>query len=70
MKARTAMFLRFEQAGFSLVRCSNHAIWRCPCGHATVTTACTSGGGRGDRNALAQLQRTLNTCHQRMRECA
>jgi hypothetical protein len=52
----------FEEKGFTLARDKNHRVWRCPCGHATVTVAKSSGGGRGEINAQLQLKRTLRVC--------
>jgi hypothetical protein len=52
----------FEKSGFTLARDKNHQIWRCPCGHASVTTGKTVGGGRGNTNAALQIRRTLRAC--------
>jgi hypothetical protein len=71
MRARSDLFRRFERAGFILVRCTNHAIWRCPCGHAQVTTPCTPGKGRSTDNCESLLARTLRACStQPMKECS
>lgn len=65
MRARSALFAAFERAGFTLVRCTKHAVWKCPCGHTQVVTAATPGEGRADRNARAMMNRTLNACSTR-----
>jgi hypothetical protein len=66
MRAHRELFKRFEGAGFTLVRKSNHAIWRCPCGHAQLTTPRTPGlGGRGLDNCYSELSRALKICNQR-----
>lgn len=70
MKARSMLFGMFEQAGFTLVRCTGHAIWRCPCGHTKVTSASSPGKGRGVTNARAQIARTLRACTQQQRSAA
>ena len=62
MKASTALFVMFEQAGFRLVRCTGHAIWACPCGHTLITSSATPGKGRSMANAQAQIARTLRRC--------
>lgn len=64
MQARSELFLMFERAGFTLVRCNKHAIWRCPCGHTQIVTSTTPGEGRASRNADALRVRTLNACNQ------
>jgi hypothetical protein len=47
----------FEEEGFTLARRQNHQVWRCPCGHATVTVARSSGGGRS--SGFSSFGRTL-----------
>jgi hypothetical protein len=64
MDASSTLRQMFQRAGFTLVRCTNHAIWRCPCGHAKVTAARTPGKGRrAHDNARALMTRTLNECN-------
>ena len=48
--------------GFVLARETNHQIWRCPCGHAQITTNTTPSRGRADANATAQIKRTRRAC--------
>jgi hypothetical protein len=67
MQARSALFKAFERAGFTLVRCSRHAIWRCPCGHAQLTSPTTPGKGRSAWNAEADIARTLRACNTQRR---
>lgn len=67
MRARSALCLAFERAGFTLVREKGHKVWRCPCGHAQVVTAGTPGEGRAARNARALMSRTLRACAERRR---
>ena len=63
MRADRALFKTFEKAGFTLVRCNNHAIWRCPCGHGTVVTSRTpSKGVRSIDNSLRDLRNCLEAC--------
>lgn len=69
MRDRSALFAMMERSGFTLIRCTNHAIWRCPCGHIQIVTATTPGKGRASRNADAQRVRTLNACN-RLRRTA
>ncbi len=65
MKSAKELMKLFEEKGFTLARVKNHQVWRCPCGHATVTTARSSGGGRGEINARLCMQRTLKVCKTR-----
>jgi hypothetical protein len=67
MQARSALIQVFERAGFTLARCNNHAIWRCPCGHTQVTSPSTPGKGRAMNNTMAQIARTLKVCEQNRR---
>lgn len=69
MRASSALPREFVQAGFTLVRHNKHAIWRCPCGHATITTSRTPGKGRAMWNAQAQKDRILRVCNQRLERC-
>lgn len=62
MRARIALVNLFEGAGFVLIRCTNHAIWRCPCGHTTIATPTTLGKGRAWDNTKALHARTLRAC--------
>lgn len=62
MKDAKALVKLFEKNGFTLTRRQNHQVWKCPCGHALVTIARSSGGGRGEINARLQMQRTLRVC--------
>jgi hypothetical protein len=62
MQADSAMTRLFRDAGFTLIRCTNHAIWKCPCGHTRVVAACSIGRGRGAYNAKAQMNRALRGC--------
>jgi hypothetical protein len=65
MRARSALVAALERAGFTLARCNNHAIWRCPCGHTQIVMSRTPGKGRATWNADAQIARTLRACEQR-----
>lgn len=65
MRARSTLTLVFERAGFTLARMTNHAIWRCPCGHTQVTAPTTPGRGRSMDNTTAQIARTLKACEKR-----
>jgi hypothetical protein len=69
MRARSALTRTFERAGFTLVRHTNHAIWRCPCGHAQLAAPGTPGKGRSIANTTAEIARTLRACNQQ-RKCA
>jgi len=62
MRARVALVNLYEGAGFVLVRCTGHAVWRCPCGHTTVTTPTTLGRGSAWANCQALMKRTLRAC--------
>ena len=62
MNRVVAMIKIFEDAGFTFVRENRHQIWRCPCGHTQVVTSGSPCGGRGSRNAQAQIRRTLREC--------
>jgi len=64
----TALEREFRAFGFVLIRHSKHKIWRCPCGHAQITSSSTRHGGRGDQNARAMLARTRRVCTQRLQE--
>jgi hypothetical protein len=70
MQASRALVLSFQRAGFTLVRSNRHSIWRCPCGHAQVTSPATPGKGRSVDNCKADIARTLRACRQPTRECA
>jgi len=71
MNAKSTLYAAYERAGFILVRSQNHAIWRCPCGHAQVTSPRTPGKGRAADNCEADIARTLRACKpQPMKECA
>lgn len=69
MRASTELVRAFERAGFRLVRSNGHLIWRCPCGHQTLTSPATPGKGRSIQNAKADITRALRGC-QALRECA
>lgn len=62
MQAKSALYKAFEAAGFTLVRCTGHAIWRCPCGHAQVASPTSPGYGRSSANSKALIARTLRAC--------
>lgn len=62
MKAKSSLFRAYEQAGFTLVRMTNHAVWRCPCGHCKITTPTSPGRGRSGTNSMVLLARTLRAC--------
>lgn len=62
MNAKSALYAAYEEAGFTLVRWSNHLIWRCPCGHAQITSPATPGKGRVAQNSAADIARTLRAC--------
>jgi len=51
--------------GFRFVRHTKHDIYRCPCGHAQLTIACTGFRGRGNDNCMALIARTLRACETR-----
>lgn len=68
MRSVTALVKLFEENGFTLHRRSRHLIWRCPCGHATVTTSSSIYGGDADKNTKQQLIRTKRVCDERMKE--
>lgn len=70
MRNLTALDRLIEEAGFTLVRRTNHKIWRCPCGHTLMTTACTPQRRRGDQNARALISRILRECTSRQRSNA
>lgn len=63
MRSITAIDHMMTAAGFTLVRQSNHRVWRCPCGHAQITSHCSPCGGRGDQNMKAKLARTVRACN-------
>jgi hypothetical protein len=68
MQARTALFRMMERAGFTLVRCRKHAVWRCPCGHTNIVTAATPGGNHHvASNAEGQMRRALLTCQRNLK---
>lgn len=52
----------FDKAGFVLIRAKTHNVYRCPCGHAQVSSPCTPGRGRAVPNLKAQINRTLRAC--------
>jgi len=58
----------YVSSGLTLIRDKNHQVWRCPCGHTQVVLRCSPSGGRGDKNAKAQLKRTLRECAERKQE--
>lgn len=60
----------FEAWGFTLIRQNKHKVWRCPCGHAQITTSASRHGGRGDQNARALLARTRRACSDTPKEKA
>lgn len=62
MLPQNAMIGMFRNAGFVLIRDKGHMIWGCPCGHARVVTRSTPARGRGDKNAKAEMTRTLRAC--------
>jgi hypothetical protein len=64
MNNLTALDRLFSAAGFTLVRHTNHKIWRCPCGHTQMASSSSRHGGRGDQNAKALLARILRACTQ------
>jgi hypothetical protein len=70
MRARVALNKAFERAGFTLVRITNHAIWRCPCGHTQVVSPTSPGKGRCTNNMDSLIARTLKVCVQNQRKCA
>jgi predicted RNA binding protein YcfA (HicA-like mRNA interferase family) len=53
---RTKVVKRLEALGAELTRSGNHLIYQLPDG-ARITIAKSSGGGRGERNALAHIAR-------------
>lgn len=62
MRAGTELFAAMRKAGFTLVRCKGHAIWRCPCGHTQLTTPVTPGKGRSTDNCRGDVARALRAC--------
>ena len=70
MRAATALVNQFREAGFVLARSRKHLVWRCPCGHATLTSPATPGKGRSIENARGDIARTIRICRHQMRECA
>ena len=62
MKSTTALVLLFQEHGFTLARAKNHPVWRCPCGHAQITTISTPAQGRSEANAKALIKRTRRAC--------
>lgn len=70
MRSSSALANLFERAGFRLVRSGRHLIWRCPCGHAQLTTPATPGKGRSIQNSAGDLARALKVCEQNMKEAA
>lgn len=62
MNKVTEMVKFFKAHGFTLLRQHRHQVWGCPCGHALITTTGSPCGGRADRNAKAQVKRTLKAC--------
>lgn len=70
MNNLVALDRAFTKARFTLVRQANHKIWRCPCGHAQITSSGSRHGGRGFENAMAQIARTLRACKPLSEECA
>lgn len=70
MNDLTALDRLYREAGFVLARYRKHKIWRCPCGHATITSSTSRHGGRGDQNARALVARIRKACKQGQRGAA
>lgn len=62
MNAKSSLYAAYERAGFTLVRWANHAIWRCPCGHAQLASPTSPGKGRSVNNCKGDITRTLRAC--------
>ena len=54
-EAGIAKYMR--KAGWTLVRCRKHGVWRCPCGLHQVTTSMTASDHRAIKNALGDVRR-------------
>lgn len=67
MRARSALYVAFERAGFRLVRANKHYLWACPCGHTQIPCPKTPGKGRSVWNTEALLKRTLKACTEQRR---
>jgi hypothetical protein len=72
VKAQARLARMFKEAGFTLLRHTNHMIWGCPCGHTQIVCPGTiGGGGRAWENCESLMRRTLRACEaQRLEECA
>jgi len=65
MRDGKALARDLANAGFRLIRRTNHAVWGCPCGHALLVTATTGDGkGSADINVRTRMARTLRACQQ------
>lgn len=67
MRSVSALVKLFRENGFTLLRQTNHQIWRCPCGHTQIVSSGSPSGGRGDHNCKARIRRTLRECEQNLK---
>jgi hypothetical protein len=64
MRTKTALLRHLLKEGFTLVRQTNHAIFRCPCGHQQISLSLTHQEGRSDQNDRALIARVLRECEE------